>query len=67
MTPKASSLGPAQQEGAGKGWEAEGPQLGLLLSLGQVGRGKEKGGEGVPGSQSRRAIYCHVFKFVQNI
>lgn len=67
MEPRASSLGPAQQEGAGKGWEAEGPLLGLLPPLGQAGRGQEKGGEGVPGSQSPRAIYCHVLKFVQNI
>lgn len=48
------------------GLEAAGPQLGLL-PLGQAGRGQEKGGEGVPGSQSPRAIYCHVLKFVQNI
>lgn len=54
MEPRASSLGPAQQEGAGKGWEAEGPLLGLLLPLGQAGRGQEKGGEG-RGSQGARA------------
>ena len=28
---------------------------------------KRRVGRGVPGSQSPRAIYCHVLKFVQNI